>query len=260
MREEQVMAAPKGVPKAPAATARVVRRKDHTPDLMTLWLEPSLPFHFRPGQYCTIGLEGVERPYSIVSAPHEPYLELFIELVPHGQLTPRLWRLREGDVVSLRPRAKGLFTLDQRFNRHLMVATVTGIAPFVSMVRDCLHRGQEGHRFYILHGASYWDELVYDGELKALAQRHPHILEYVPTVSRPNEERNRGWTGETGRVNTIVEKYIQRFQLGPEDTVVYLCGHAGMIADVKRQLKPKGWQIREEHYFWPPKPWKPPRE
>ena len=60
------------------------------------------------GQYCTIGLEGIERPYSIVSSPHEPYLELFLERVPHGALTPRLWGLRLGDPVSLRPRPKGL--------------------------------------------------------------------------------------------------------------------------------------------------------
>ncbi len=259
MSEERSATAPESVRRLAITTARVVRRKDHTPDLMTLWLEPTVPFSFKPGQYCTIGLGGVERPYSIVSAPHEPFLELFIELVPTGQLTPRLWRLKEGDEVSLRPRAKGLFTMDMAFRHHLMVATVTGIAPFMSMVRHYLHRGLEGHHFYILHGASYQDELVYDGELTALAQKYPHVLCYVPTISRPQEERNRGWRGQTGRVNTIVEEYIERFELSPHDTLVYLCGHSGMIADVKERLQPKGWRIKEEHYYWPPKPWKPAR-
>jgi len=257
MPEEQAATAPENARRLVVTTARVVRRKDHTPDLMTIWLEPAVPFSFKPGQYCTIGLEGIERPYSIVSAPHEPFLELFIELVPTGQLTPRLWRLREGDEVSLRPRAKGLFTLDLRYRHHLMVATVTGIAPFMSMVRDYLHRGLEGHRFYILHGASYHDELVYDRELMSLAERYPDVLRYVPTVSRPHEERNRGWRGQTGRVNTIVEECIERFELSADDTLVYLCGHTGMIADVKERLRPKGWQTKEEHFFWPPRPWKP---
>lgn len=230
-------------------TARIVGRRDLTDDLMLLWLEVPPTFSFRPGQYITIGREGIERPYSIVSAPHElPRVELFIELVRRGKLTPRLWRLGEGDVVTMRPRAKGLFTFEPRYRHHLMVATVTGIAPFVSILRDYLHRGPQGHRFYVLHGASYRDEFGYAEELRELSQRFPDIVAYVPTVSRPHEERNVGWTGETGRVNTIVEKYIERFGLRPEDTLVYACGHSGMIEDVKARLAPGSWRVKEEHY------------
>jgi ferredoxin--NADP+ reductase len=230
-------------------TARIVGRRDLTDDLMLLWLEVPPAFSFRPGQYITIGREGIERPYSIVSAPHElPHVELFIELVRRGKLTPRLWRLGEGDEVTVRPRAKGLFTFEPRYRHHLMVATVTGIAPFVSILRDYLHRGPQGHRFYVLHGASYRDEFGYAEELRELSQRFPDIVAYVPAVSRPHEERNAGWTGEIGRVNTIVEKYIERFGLRPEDTLVYACGHSGMIEDVKARLAPGGWRVKEEHY------------
>jgi len=114
---------------------------------MVIRLEPEIPYTFAPGQYCTIGLEGIERPYSIVSSPHEPYLELFVELVPHGALTPRLWSLRLGDPVSLRPRPKRVFTLQERSPSHLMVATVTGIAPFVSTLGFTLHHGDRRFRF-----------------------------------------------------------------------------------------------------------------
>jgi hypothetical protein len=101
-------------------TARLIDRRDLTPDLMVIRLEPEARYTFAPGQYCTIGLEGIERPYSIVSSPHEPTLELFVELVPHGTLTPRLWRLRLGDSLSLRARPKGVFTLQERFPSHLI--------------------------------------------------------------------------------------------------------------------------------------------
>ena len=60
---------------------------------------------------------------------------------------------------------------------------------------------------------------------------------------------NAGWTGETGRVNNIVEKYIDQFGLSPEDTLVYACGHPDMIEDVKDKLKPRGYKIEEER-FW----------
>ena len=59
--------------------ARLVYRRDVTEDLMVIKLEPvDGPFSFKPGQYCTLGKEGVERAYSIVSAPYEPELEIFV--------------------------------------------------------------------------------------------------------------------------------------------------------------------------------------
>ncbi|GBD11733.1 Ferredoxin--NADP reductase [bacterium HR23] len=248
MVDEAVVSKP-ARPQIALPKAVIVRREDLTPDLWKMWLQPEVPFTFKPGQYCTIGLEGIERAYSIVSAPHEPYLELFIELVPHGELTPRLWKLQVGDKVSIRPRAKGIFTFEPKWPNHVMVATVTGVVPYVSILRDYLHTGRAGHRFYILQGASYHDEFAYDKELGEYARRHPDWITYIPTVSRPHEERNKGWTGQTGRVNLILEGYLQRWGLSPQDTLIYACGHPGMIEDVKARLIPKGWKVKEER-FW----------
>lgn len=231
------------------AQARVLRREDLTPDLMLIWLERPDGFSFKPGQYCTIGLDGIERAYSIVSAPHEPFLELFIELVPIGELTPRLWRLEVGDCVTIRPKAKGIFTMDPRFPNQLMVATVTGVVPYISIIRDYLRYNRKGHRFYVLEGASYCDEFAYDKELEAYARDHPELVTFIPTVSRPDDVRNKGWTGERGRVNTIVEKYVEKYGLSPEDTLVYACGHPGMIEDVKARMTARGFQVKEER-FW----------
>jgi NAD(P)H-flavin reductase len=226
-------------------TARVTARRDVTPDLFVLHLSPDVDFVFAPGQYCTIGVGGVERPYSIVSAPHEPELELIVELVPGGALTPRLAGLRPGDVVTLRPRPKGVFTLQARWPVHLMVATVTGIAPFVSMLRDARHRDVTAS-FHVLHGASHHDELVYREELEA----NP-LCTYVPTVSRPGDPRNAGWHGHTGRVDTLLDGALVRHGLTPASTRVYACGHPGMIADVTARLAPRGFTVAEER-FWTP--------
>ena len=185
----------KGLPKA-----RLVERRDVTDELMVMRLEPEDgPFTFKPGQYCTLGLDGVERAYSIASAPYEPHVELFVELVHDGGLTPKIWEMRVGDEMSIRPRAKGLFTMDLRVHHHFMAATVTGVAPFVSMIREYLHRGGRGHKFYVLLGASYRDELTYDEELSRLAAEHPDTVMFVPMVSRPKEERNAGWKGTPTR-------------------------------------------------------------
>jgi ferredoxin-NADP reductase len=233
------------------AEVKVFRREDVTHDLWLIWIERPDGFAFKTGQYCTIGLDGVERPYSIVSAPHEDYLELFIELVPEpvGVLTPKLWSMGVGDSVTIRPRAKGLFTMDPRLPNQLFVSTVTGVVPYISIIRDYVHHERQGHRFYVLQGASYVDEFTYDRELHQLARERPELVTYVPTISRPTEERNKGWTGETGRVNTIVERCVEKFGLTPDTTLIYACGHPGMIEDVKEKMVPKGFHVDEER-FW----------
>ena len=85
--------------------------------------------------------------------------------------------------------------------------------------------------------------------MTALATEHPGVVTYVATVSRPAEERNAEWEGETGRVNTIVEQYAYKLDLSPQDTLVYACGHPGMIEDVKERMAPKGFSVEEER-FW----------
>jgi ferredoxin--NADP+ reductase len=238
--------------------ATIVRRKDVTDDLFCLWLQPQVAMTFQPGQYATIGRNGIERPYSIVSAPYEPLLELFIELVPAekgGKLTPLLHAQRVGDVVTLRPRAKGRFLLRRQVAHHVMVATVTGIAPYVSMLRQFLHdhpgetARRDGPRFFVLHGASYQDEFVYDRELRGLSEAQSSPIQYVASVSRPSAARNAGWPGSVGRINLVLEDCLARWSLSKEDTVVYLCGNPGMIEDVKGRLGPKGWSIVEEQYW-----------
>lgn len=233
------------------AESKVLERRDITPDLWLMWIEKPPGFTFKPGQYCTIGREGIERAYSIVSAPHEETLELFFELVPYpdGVLTPKLWELCVGDTVTVRPRAKGVFVFKPALPNQLFVATVTGVVPYVSIIRQYLHDNGDGHHFYVLQGASYHDEFVYDGELAALADEHPDLLTYVPTVSRPTEERNSAWTGRGGRVNEIVESYVEELGLTSDDTIVYACGHPEMIEDVKERFLPRGFKVEEER-FW----------
>jgi len=231
--------------------AYLTERRDVTEDLMVVKFEPEEggSFNFKPGQYCTLGLGSIERAYSIASAPHEKAIEVFVELVPDGELTPLMWRLQTGDAMSIRPRAKGIFTMDQRAHHHFMLSTVTGVSPSVSMVRDYLHNNGEGHIFYILLGASYVDELTYDSEFVELAAKRPDAVKFVPTVSRPDDPRNAGWDGAAGRVNAIAEEYLEKFGLPKEDTLVYACGHPGMIEDMKAKLPGQGWRFKEER-FW----------
>jgi ferredoxin--NADP+ reductase len=232
--------------------AWIAKKQEVAEDLFLIWLRPEVPYAFKPGQYITIGTGGIERPYSIASAPHENMVELFIEhvLPEHGgKLTPLLWAQHVGEFVSMRPRAKGIFVFQPQYHNHVMVGTVTGVAPFVSMVRNAVHEKMRGHQFFIMEGASHQDEFVYDAELERLSENYPEMVTFIPTVSRPQAERNMGWNGATGRVNLLVEDYLAKWSLPKDDTLVYLCGNPGMIEDVTAKLESKAWHVDSER-FW----------
>lgn len=232
--------------------ARVIKKTSVTDHLIILRLKPEgFRFAFRPGQYCTIGIDGIERPYSIASRPQEPYIELFIRLVDDGEFTPKLWNLKVDDTVSLRPKAKGVFTFEEEHKNQVMISTVTGLAPFMSMIQFFLPTSLPGaHKFFVFQGASFWDELMnsYGRELARLAGVYPNF-NFVPTVSRPNDPRNHGWNGEKGRVNEITLPLLTRFDVPPEDALVYLCGNPEMIKDLKERLEPRRYTIKEEKYW-----------
>lgn len=191
----------------------------------------------------------IESAYSLVSAPHEELLELFVELVFEGELTPLLWKRQIEDTVSIRPRAKAVFVRSPKFQSHFMVSTVTGVVPFVGILRDYFHRGETGHKFYVIEGASYPGEFGYDDELAKMETDHPDTVKFVATISRFTEKKSRGWTGETGRANAIVGKYLKQFNVDPATTLIYACGHPGMIEDVRVEATDKGFAFTEEK-FW----------
>ena len=139
------------------SNAKIIRRVDFTDNLFKLWIETENPFTFKPGQYITIGSNNIERPYSIASAPAENLLELFVEYIPPehgGNLTPYLWNHQVGDSLTIRPRAKGIFTFEPKYINHVMVSTVTGVAPYVSILRQYILDGLNDHKFFIMDGAS----------------------------------------------------------------------------------------------------------
>jgi ferredoxin-NADP reductase len=233
----------------PSADAPVLLdRRPVTGDLLRLTLSRPRGFRYLPGQHVKMGVPGLLRTYSFVSAPYQSHLEFFVELFPSGRLSDRLRRIRPGAAMALGDRASGRLRLDPKRANQLMIATVTGIAPYLSLLRHHLHESGAGHRFVILHGASHADELGYAGELSALAQRHPGTIGYVPTVSRPDSPRNSDWRGERGRVESLVEPIIQRFRLRPADTAAFACGHPGMVGTVAALLGKLGFATSTEPF------------
>ena len=237
--------------------AELIERRDVSPNLAIFRFRVAERPSFTAGQYATISIavdgDVVERPYSIVSSPHEPFLEFFVELVPGGNITPKLWELKLGSTILVRRRIVGQFTLDTAVTHHLMLATVTGVAPFVSILRtqqiDRERGATSNHQFVVIHGASQSVDFgPYRSELESLSRAG--WLTYIPTVSRPWAEPS--WKGETGRIEDVMRKHADQLGFDHSNSVAYACGHPQMVANVKAILARARFcedQIKEEKYF-----------
>ena len=250
-------------------------------------------FQFKPGQYATLWLthggKTTPRPYSIASSPSETRtLEFYINLVEHGRLTPSLWDpevirgLHDSVPGTLAEVTgpKGRFILDRQDPRDLVfVASGTGLAPFISMIRtldqDYLADPEvfRPRTVYVIHGVSYSQNLGYRSELEKLAAetlRNPRrklALVYLPTISRPHMDP--GWSGLIGRAESLfvgigesdpsahdlrsIIRSMLSVILRPETHAVYLCGHPGTIDNVGKILAARGFRhdldLKREKYY-----------
>lgn len=250
--------------------ATVVHRRDLNEALGIFRVLPdggSAP-PFRPGQFATLGLPrddassdpaaappdpaaGPRRPrlirraYSIASGANERgYLEFFIVLIEHGALTPRIWALPEGGRIWVDPRIRGEFTLPEELAGQdaVFVATGTGVAPFLSMLRT--FRGAwPWRRCVLLQGVRLAVDLGYQAELESLAEAE-ECFRYVPVCSREPEG---AWAGLRGRVNALLEgptfERLAGFALDPARCHVFLCGNPDMITSVRAALEQRGFRV-----------------
>jgi ferredoxin--NADP+ reductase len=253
-------------PESNSYNAALVGREEINAQLQIMRVQPAAPlFDFKPGQFAVLGLLGrearvpeaddeeppaepdklIRRAYSIASSSVErQYVEFFVTLITSGQLTPRLFALPYGGRLFLGPKATGMFTLDRVApgKALILVATGTGLAPYMSMLRTMLvHETQRP--FVILHGARYSWDLGYRGELESLARIRPNFT-YIPSITRPHEDPH--FRGHSGRVQTLLEKGIvdllSGVPLDPERADVFLCGNPDMIQVVKEMLLARGFK------------------
>ena len=240
--------------------ASLIKRVDQHENLAYFWVRfDSEPTPFEPGQYMTIGVfvDGkiVQRPYSVASAPRDAGdtgYEMYLRLVAGGTFTPLLWHLPVGHRMRMIG-PKGKFMLEPDDDRtHLFVSSGTGNAPFIAMMRQTLADGRP-RKVVFLNGVSYVRDLGYRDILEEWQSSGDYPVRFIPTVSRPDDPSNAGWTGRTGRVETIVAPTIEELGLRPDDTIAYLCGNPDMIISAEQTLLDQGFPelaVKKELY-WP---------
>lgn len=254
---------------SPNYNATITGREEINPQLIVVRVQPDGElFSFTPGQFAVLGLAGAEprvveaqpddpavdpgkiikRAYSIASSSIERrYLEFYVTLVNTGQLTPRLFQLRHGSRLFLGPKASGMFTMDRvpEGKAVLLVATGTGLAPYMSMLRTLLINESE-RRFIVLHGARCSWDLGYRAELESLARLRPNLT-YIPSITRPEQDPH--FRGQTGRIQKLLElgvvEGLSATRMDPSVMDVFLCGNPDMITQVKTFLAGRGFKADE---------------
>jgi ferredoxin--NADP+ reductase len=119
-----------------------------------------------------------------------------------------------------------------------MMATGTGVGPFLSMLRTA-QSWESFEKIVLAYGVRYLADLAYQEVIAALRASHPEQLVFVPLVTREDTPR-----ALKGRITAALENGQLEGRAGiriaPQDSHVMLCGNAGMITDVSILLEDRG--------------------
>ncbi len=225
-----------------------------TDTLFSFRTERPATFRFRSGEFIMLGLGGESgkpllRAYSIASPNWEENLEFFSIKVADGPLTSRLQHLEPGDHILLGRKPTGTLVVDwlRPAHRLVMMGTGTGLAPFLSVVRDP-ETHERFEEIVITHTVRRTQELAYrqllefdikDDEI--LGDTLAHRFKYYPTVTR-EEFRTQGRITERWQSGAMAADLgLTPADLTPEHTRVMLCGSIAFNQEMARLLEAAGF-------------------
>jgi len=221
-----------------------------TDRLFTFTTTRNAALRFSNGHFTLIGLIVNNRPlvraYSIVSANYEDYLEFLSIKVPHGPLTSRLQHIQVGDTILIGRKPTGTLLIDYLLpgRRLYLLSTGTGIAPFMSVIRDPATY-EKFAQVVLVHGVRQVDELSYHDLLVDHLPKHEFLgemvskqLKYYPTVTRQSY-RNMGRITELIKSGKLFED-LQQPPLDAAEDRVMICGSPSMLKDLKALLEARG--------------------
>jgi len=211
--------------------------------------DPSL--RFSNGHFTMIGLRVKDKPllraYSIVSANYEEHLEFLSIKVEDGPLTSRLQHIQLGDTIIVGRKPTGTLLIDYLLpgKRLYMLASGTGLAPFMSVIRDP-QTYEKFDEVVLVHGVREVAELAYHDYLTQSLPQHEFLgemvskqLRYYPTVTREAYVH-------TGRITGLIENGQLFTDLGVpaldcEQDRIMICGSPAMLRDLKTMLEARGF-------------------
>ena len=225
---------------------RVTEVEHYTDSLFKFKLRKPDGFTFKAGEFTMINVDGApKRAYSITSGPDDNFIEFYSIKVPNGPLTSILQKIQVGDVVNVSDKTTGSLLVENLTDGTdlWLLATGTGIAPFISMLCD----DKTYERFKNIHVV--WSVRERD-ELNAFHDWLQSIdIDYIPIVTRDET-----WEGENQRITTLINEGKIISNSTSETDKVMLCGNMDFNVEIRDGLLSKGWTeeviVRMVLLFW----------
>jgi ferredoxin-NADP reductase len=231
--------------------ARVLEVRHESASARTLVLEvPEWPGHL-PGQHVDVRLTAADgyqaqRSYSIASAPDGSRVELTVERLADGEVSPYLTdELRPGNLLELRGPIGGWFVWRPGdTDPVLLLGGGSGVVPLMAMVRTRVANG--GTRpMRLVYSTRTPDTVLYGDELCRLAEREPQLdVELVYTRRAPE--------GREGPVGRLDAARLATLAWPPADRPAsFVCGPTGFVEAVADLLVDQGHapgRIRTERF------------
>jgi ferredoxin-NADP reductase len=231
--------------------AEVAELGPETPRVVSLVLDvPGWPGH-RPGQHADVRLTAedgyqAQRSYSIASGPEDEALEITVERIDDGEVSPYLTEVVDaGDRLELRGPIGGYFTWDVPDGGPLLlIGGGSGVVPLMAMLR---HRAATGNDVpaRLLLSSRTIDEIIYRDELDRLAAAGDGF-DVVHALTRRQPD---GWTGYARRIDEAMLAEVLE-PLGAA-TRAYACGPTALVETVANALVRLGLppdRIRTERF------------
>lgn len=206
---------------------------------------------FSNGHFTMIGLRVNDKPllraYSIASANYEEHLEFLSIKVEDGPLTSRLQHIQVGDAIVVGRKPTGTLLIDYLLpgKRLYMFASGTGLAPFLSVIRDPATY-EKFDEVILVHCVREVAELAYRDYLTQTLPKHEFLGEMVSAQMRYYPTVTREAFTHTGRITTLIENGTLFSDLGVpelnrEQDRIMICGSPGMLKDLKNLLERRGF-------------------
>jgi ferredoxin--NADP+ reductase len=230
---------------------RVTDVQHYTDRLFRFRITRPQSLRFRSGEFVMLGLPADGKPllraYSIASPAWDESLEFFSIKVPDGPLTERLQNIKPGDEILLKQKTTGTLVNDALLpgKRVFMLSTGTGVAPFVSLIRDPETYEKFGE-IILTHTCRTKAELQYGFDSVALTKEDPLVGELASQNLKHFASTTREITAHNGRITTLIEsgeffKSLSIQSFNPDQDRIMMCGSMGMIKDIREMLEYAGF-------------------
>ncbi|MBP9760870.1 MAG: FAD-dependent oxidoreductase [Candidatus Magasanikbacteria bacterium] len=222
----------------PRYTTKLLDKKSLTHNVLELTFEKPENFSFQAGQFVRFFIPDqtgeIPRSYSLVSTPFDTTLSFCVKLLPEGKASAYFPTMHIGQTIDF-DGPRGRFCVTEQTPLYF-VATGSGIAPMLGLIRDELEYKKNTNEISLLFGLRHKEDIFWQDEFAALQNTYQNFR-YNLVLSQPTEE----WEGLEGRVTHHLTAHHG-------DHHFFICGSPEMVKDVRSLLLAEKVEMKKIHF------------